>query len=426
MGIKSKVKKLLPKELVQSYKKHEEQKLMLKDSKETFLYAKKLKHRQNEKVKIAFVIYMPEVWNSLKSVHDAAYEDDEIETVIVAQPWISKLGQEDQNFQNEAFEFLKESYDDVVNAYDAKQNSWFDLEAFCPDYVFYTRPYNVEYYQNYKPEAVRKYARLCWIPYGYDVIRNHITESCYNIDFLRYITNVFAPSESILKWTEKKYAEVVKQGYLHIEYMGFPRFDLYAKVRKEQRQNDGTTVVLWTPRWTSENKGIMKSNFLNYYKQFLELAKNHLEFKIIIRPHPLMFDNYIKNGIMDKAEVEKIKTACIEMDNIEIDERKDYLLSIQCADIFVSDFSSLLVEIFATGKPVIYCDSSDEFAPECKKMDDWFIHATSWNEIEEALQHNKENEHVISAIDKNGILPLNMGNIGTDIINYLKKNHRKN
>ena len=160
MGIKSKVKKLLPKELVQSYKKHEEQKLMLKDSKETFLYAKKLKHRQNEKVKIAFVIYMPEVWNSLKSVHDAAYEDDEIETVIVAQPWISKLGQEDQNFQNEAFEFLKESYDDVVNAYDAKQNSWFDLEAFCPDYVFYTRPYNVEYYQNYKPEAVRKYGVL--------------------------------------------------------------------------------------------------------------------------------------------------------------------------------------------------------------------------------------------------------------------------
>ncbi len=193
-----------------------------------------------------------------------------------------------------------------MNAYDVKQNFWFDLEDFQPDYVFYTRPYNAEYYQKYKPEVVRKYARLCWVPYGYDVIRNHITESCYNMDFLRYITYVFAPSKSVQEWGREKYAKVVKKGYLHIEYMGFPRFDLYVAIREESRQSSEITTVLWTPRWTS-GTGIMKSNFLNYYRQFFEFAKNHSEFKIIVRPHPLMFENYIKNGVMSRAEVENMK-----------------------------------------------------------------------------------------------------------------------
>ena len=419
------IKKWIPASWLKSYKKYKRKKIMLHDSRETHQYAENPKGKQTGKIKIAFIVYMPEVWNSLKSIHDFAQADENIETLIIAQPWISKLGQADQTFRNEAFEFLKERYEDVVNAYDVKQNSWFHLEDFQPDYVFYTRPYNVEYYQKYKPEAVRKYARLCWVPYGYDVIRNHITESCYNMDFLRYITYVFTPSKSVQEWGREKYAEVVKKGYLHMEYMGFPRFDLYAAIREEGRQSSETTTVLWIPRWTSENKGIMKSNFLNYYRQFFEFAQNHSEFKIIVRPHPLMFENYIKNGVMSRAEVEKIQNTCAKMENMEIDGRKDYFPSIQSADIFVSDFSSLLVEFFATGKPVIYCDKSDEFAPECKRMDSCFIHADSWEEIESAILRSKETKMEVSEMDEDGILPLNMGNIGADIISHLKKQSAK-
>ena len=417
----SSIKKWIPESWFKSYKKYKRKKIMLHDSKETHQYAEIVRTKRTGKIKIAFIVYMPEVWNSLKSVHDAAYKDDKIETIIVAQPWISKLGESNQIFKNEAFEFLKESYEDVVNAYDVKQNSWFDLEAFQPDFVFYTRPYNVEYYQKYKPENVRKYAELCWVPYGYDVARNHLTESSYNVDFLRYITYLFAPSKSIEIWAKKKYAIEVKKGYLQIEYIGFPRFDLYAEIKAQKKQTSDKTTVLWTPRWTSENKGIMKSNFLNYYKNFFEFAKNHPEFSVVIRPHPLMFENYIRNEIMTKAEVENMRKICKKIGNIEFDEKKDYFLSIQNADIFVTDFSSLMAEFFATERPIIYCDKSDEFSPECKKMDAWFTHADSWDEIEAYMLKYRENAPNMDIADKKEILPINMGNIGSDIINYLKK-----
>ncbi len=64
---------------------------------------------------------------------------------------------------------------------------------------------------------------------------------------------------------------------------------------------------------------------------------------------------------------------------------------------------------------------SDEFAPECKRMDSCFIHADSWEKIESAILRSKETKMEVSEMDEDGILPLNMGSIGADIINHLKK-----
>lgn len=403
--------------LIKSYKKFKRNRRVFHDSKDTFQYQKKQKNQHTGKLKIAFVVYMPEVWNSLKTVHDFACQDKSIETIIIAQPWISKLGAQQKEYINDAYESLHMQYVDIVNAYDVENEEWYDLKLFEPDYVFYTRPYNMEYYEAYRPENVRKYARTCWIPYGYDILRNHITDSCYNMDFMRFISTVFVPSESMKQWAEQKFSKLCRNRYLNIIYLGFPRFDLYSGFEEKQKSNDKVSI-LWTPRWTSENKGIMKSNFLRYYKNFFDFAEQHQEYNIIIRPHPLMFENYIKTGIMKEEDVKKLKDKCEELGNIQFDGQKDYISSVKSADIFVSDFSSLLVEFFATGNPVIYCDGQEDFAPECKIMSSYFLHANSWKEIEQNILEKCKKYQM--DIKKTGILPENMGKIGKNIIEYIK------
>ncbi len=61
------IKKWIPASWLKSYKKYKRKKIMLHDSRETHRYAENLKGKQTGKIKIAFIVYMPEVWNSLKA-----------------------------------------------------------------------------------------------------------------------------------------------------------------------------------------------------------------------------------------------------------------------------------------------------------------------------------------------------------------------
>lgn len=411
----SKIKDWIPQKYREKIRIYKKKRVILCDSKKTQEYALKQKGTAGKKIKIAFVVYMPEVWNSLKMVHDIASQDDQIETLIVAQPWISVLGKKQKPCRNDAFEFFRKQYDDVVNAYEETEDTWFDLKAFEPTYVFYTRPYTEEYYPDYRPEVVRTYARVCWIPYGYTVLGKELFESIYSMEFLRFTTNIFVDSQSAENWVRTNYGDVLKSNLI---CLGYPRFDLCVNLEKEESKKK---TILWTPRWTSETKGVMKSNFLNYYKQMFDFAEKNPDYEIIFRPHPLMFANYIEHGIMTKEEVDKLQDTCKRLGNIQFDKEKDYLVSISKADLIVTDFSTLLAEYFASGKRILYCDRGDLFVEDGKKMDSHFEHAESWEEIEQCIFH-MEQVAPVSQEDIFDVLSANVGHVGQDIVDYLKCN----
>lgn len=428
MKLKSKIKDKIPDIFLKRRKMWQESRLMYRDSRESYVYAsKKKRNREKHKIVLVFIIYMPEVWNSLKSVCDFAMADPQFEVYILAQPRISVLGHSITVRENEAMDFLGKKYKNVVEAYDFKEDKWFDIEVLSPDYVFYTRPYNIEYYDLYKPCKVREYAKVCMIPYGYDVVNNCITDGVYNIDFLRYVSLLFCSSYSVMERNRKKFLKEYSKGYIKIVYLGFPRFDLLYDHQTICEKDRNFTTVLWTPRWTSEGtKNNMNSSFLNYKGKFLEFMRRNPEFELIIRPHPLMFANYIQKGIMKEEEVKSFKEECNKTGNIIFDEEKDYLPSLLKADIFVSDFSSLLAEYFVTGKPVVYCDVSDEFSAECKEMDQYFYHATSWDEIEKAIfELKRKKTGYRDVVEKLDIFPKDIGKIGKMILEYIVYDYGK-
>lgn len=63
---------------------------------------------------------------------------------------------------------------------------------------------------------------------------------------------------------------------------------------------------MWTPRWTT-NKKLGGSNFFVYYKLLLEYAEKNDDVDLLCRPHPLMFDNFLKTGEMKIEEIDDYK-----------------------------------------------------------------------------------------------------------------------
>ena len=69
----------------------------------------------------------------------------------------------------------------------------FLLKNINPDYVFYERPYSSYLPMEYKISTVSKYAKTCYLPYGYEMM-NYIFDTSLNVDFFRYLHIFFADS----------------------------------------------------------------------------------------------------------------------------------------------------------------------------------------------------------------------------------------
>ncbi len=54
------------------------------------------------------------------------------------------------------------------------------------------------------------------------------------------------------------------------------------------------------------------------------MADNNPNMDILLRPHPLMFKNFIGKGIMSEIEVDEFNESCLSRENIRVDLEKEY------------------------------------------------------------------------------------------------------
>lgn len=385
-----------------------------------------LKKRSENHLKIVFIVQFPETWNSVKTIYEAAVEKH-IDALIlcIPKPNESGVGPFENNGAktNEAKEYFDGIHTPAVNAFDNENSTWFDLEKYAPDYVIYTRVYNRQYPSQYQNSTVCRYAKVCYIPYAYPTVSGTLLESLFNNDFMYSTYITFAPSKSSLKKCRKQFkVQDISKSNKYV-FLGFPRFDLqqgsYKPIEKK-----GTKRIAWFPRWVFQTttEGQRNSSFFVYFDRLMEYMEVHGELELIIRPHPLMFGNIVKEGIMTESEVESLKQRIVHAANVRIDDCKDYIPIMESADILISDFTSLLMEYFMTGKPIIYCDESKDFMPETKLMDETVYHASDWEDLSCCLRALCSGEDVKYNDRKNAVAQLtqnNAGHIGKDILDYI-------
>lgn len=390
----------------------------------------KIKHKPKKFYNIVFIIQYPEVWNSLKSVYEVCLQSKNIKPFIICIPKPINLNTESLNYNyknNEAYQFLC-SQNIPCRAALNENNKWFDIQELKPDYIFYSRPYNDEYPKMYRNSECCLNAITCYIPYAYNMMDDHFYTT-FNTDFITNTRYTFVANQSRLKLCQQEYYFQNKLGINQFIYLGFPRFDLLKQYKIKNTYKKDKYIIAWLPRWTvptnnSENK---QSSFLQYKDKFLNLIEENSNLSLIIRPHPLMFKNFIQNGVMTEQEVSEFKKECDRL-NIEIDQHKDYLVLFEKSDILVADYTSLLMEYFATEKPIIYCDTAEGLNREAQIMDSALYHADNFDKVTQLIkQLSHGNDSMLHKRQEalKEIIPDNEGNIGEKIINFLIEERNK-
>ncbi len=334
----------------------------------------KLKHKRNEKIRVVFITQYIPAWNKSEPVYQRMRANTKFEVSILCVPSEIKNNILSAEIKvNSTYEYFKtHGYENVIDAM-LPAGNWFDLKSLSPDYVFYTRPYNTFMPSCYTAQIVSKYTKICLIMYAYNTSKDIIAIHGGIRDFYSYMYFYFAESDYAASYHKNKNALRIKFGLQKIMHSGYMVLETIYKRKNETTDiwnfSDNTFRVIWTPRWTSD-PGSGSTNFFKYKDFFINFAKDNSKIDFLFRPHPLTFSHFIETGEMTAEDVQSFRDNCEHAKNIYLDETEEYIPTIWNSSVLISDNSSLLIEYFATGKPVIFCQSymTMEFLDEVKKI----------------------------------------------------------
>lgn len=373
-----------------------------KEDVSTFFKLYRLKKREKKTdspICVVFLLQMPEVWGKQKSIYYEMKTDKRIYTKILAIPKFDIQKESCEIGRNEAYDFaVSEGLSEIVRADTA--DGLVDLRTLKPDYVFYQRPYEAYLPEIYRSKNVVAYAKTCYVPYAiFATLEGEMVRE-YERGFARNICINFVSSNELEGLLKRKFFLTTKCGLRKFRYLGIPILENILKYSLQQEKNDvwkewgcipRKLKILWTPRWTTDEK-LGGSHFFQYYQKICQFAIENNECFIAVRPHPLAFANYIREGLMTEKEVGAFRKTLEINFNTVLDERKEYIDTFWGADVLITDISSMLLEFFVTGKPIIFCGTNIKLNSLYSEIVDVTYQCDSWEEIEVVLRKLQKGE----------------------------------
>lgn len=309
-----------------------------------------------EKIRVVFICQYIPAWSKDKALFDALDKDQRFEPYLLCVPnrvHANKLDNP-EDLSNDAFDYFNtHGYPQAINALTGV-NQWFNLKALAPDYVIYNR-YDRPMPPEYTSSVVCTYAKVCMIEYGTALLR--FVENYFDPTFMANTFCFFSESEErrnqFLRWNRL----LSKLRLSTSICCGIPAVEnAYLAKGSTAKAWDFSTHsfrAIYAPRWTTDAVW-GGSTFLQYKDFFLAFADAHSSLDLLVRPHPLMFQNFIETGLMTGEEVRDFETACSGRPNVRLDQEKEYLATFWNSSVLICDFSSMIIEYYITQKPIIY------------------------------------------------------------------------
>ncbi len=338
----------------------------------------KWRHRKR-KMRVVFLITSTNAaQDKILPVYEAFRNRNDTETFFVLN-----TGQRlNEKHYDSVWRHISEKYPDSTIYQDGTLSNLRELQ---PDYVFMTTPYITHCNIGFQFYDTVSFAKICFVTYGANLDRS-ITMNLFDLfpEFFHYVYFCFCSCETARQLAIENLADSSSIPFQHFEFPGYPILEKYYKMPASE---SSAKRVLWTPRW-STNGSNGGSHFLEYMNFFVGLHEKYGErISLHMRPHPLTFEHILRKQILTAEELDDYKRKLDEYDikisdsrTVEIDE------NIKETDIFLADYSSMLIVLFLTERPIIYCEFPNaDPLPEYEEMFAAMYVARSWQDVERYL-----------------------------------------
>ena len=315
------------------------------------------KSKDNKVMNVVFIIQYVPSWNKLEPIYQKMKNDCRFNPSIVCVP-MEIENHELKKLTNETYDYFVNKGYDVINAITGDKE-WFDIRQLTPDFVFHSRPYNYVMPSCYTSDCIKKYALICNILYGPNLTENGQNVTI-NQDYFKDVFCYFAFEKSDLEFYKNRFWLGINSKVQCCYSYGAIGIEHILMSQSKKDNSPFRKTVLWTPRWSTDPY-IGGSNFFKYIKNIVLLIHEFPDILFIIRPHPLMFENFVKNKEMTEHEVREFKGWCEETPNVQLDESKEYSKTFWNTDLLITDGSAIVVEYFVTKKPILFCQSPNPF-----------------------------------------------------------------
>ena len=356
----------------------------LSELKKKYQFNKIYKERSNKNIplKIVFLVHLPSSWDVFASIYDECVKDDMIIPYIVSIPRAQAGQYADFRYNEENYNFFKEKGIEVIKGYDEINNAYFDLKNLSPDAVFVQTPYDDQRSNIYEIKNLNKFSKVCYLQYAFIITSGDFEPKFYNTAFHENCWLLFAETDYHKNLYKKYNGSWIEN---KVVVSGYPKFDCYLRDLNpsisiwnlDKNINPNSQRVIWCPHWTI-NDVFDSSNFLQYYKFFLNLAQHNLDIDLVIRPHPLLLDELICRKHLSRDELDSYIYDIEKLPNAKIDNRQDYFDLFRTSDLLISDNSSFLAEYLPTKKPIIY---THHYKNNSVNLNDYGINLTKYHYI---------------------------------------------
>lgn len=326
---------------------------------------RKLK-KSSEKLKVCFVIQRTEIFSSTQSIYNFMRSNPKYDVMLLVLPRFDHTENKvDVSTIPHNVEFAKTIGKgiEIINPYNEITGEFEKLDKYNFDVIFMGLPYQREYPPEYNFAYLSSLARLCYVPYGSSFADGiKMIRTMTPKPLLSYVDYIFCDGDKTYKYCYSKLKYCKNIDGKKVAYnIGYPRFDL---IDRCEMTDKSAKTFLWLPRWTTPADDNEGSTFLVYKDVLLDFFEEHSDLNMIIRPHPLMFDNYVAKGFLTKEAVEKYKARVEALPNVMFDPADSYADAFEKADCLIADYTSIVIEYFVTGKPVIYLSDVEKIEPK--------------------------------------------------------------
>ncbi len=338
-----------------------------------------------EPIHVVFVCHRPAVWASLHSVYDALKQDPAFRVTLVAIPnkkQLPDLGLNHEQYVSEGAEDFWKA-EGCINGYDYETDSWLNLEALEPDYVFFQTPYNICRPPQYHSRVVSKYALIPFVAYYGVLYTDDVYDECTPPDYLQDLSFFFTQNPMDDAYIAERLKKVGAANCKNVN-TGFPRYDNTAQYRTlpcDTWNRADSFKIVWTPRWTT-NEG--NCHFFDFKDTFVDYCKANPQVELSFRPHPQAFAEWNATGELPEAEANLYKQNFVDS-NMHLDQSHDYFPLLYTSDCLVTDRSTIFMDYYCTGKPIIYCTSQSKHDAIFPQYLEGMYCVASWQELERVL-----------------------------------------